>query len=422
MRIGLVATRLAGTDGVSLETAKWRTVLQGMGHEVVVAAGELGPAFAGGTAIPGLRLQHPTGAAVSAAAFRPGTDADALRAALERSVRALLTPLRRWLDATRPELLVVENAWAIPMQLPAGVALARLVAEAGVPAIGHHHDFAWERDRFAHPVVPEVLDEAFPPDLPCVAHAVINSAAAEQLERRRGLRAHLVPNVLDFAVGPPPPATAPAELRRALGLDPGDLVVLQPTRVVPRKGIELAIELLGRLRRPGARLLISHPAGDEGLDCLAELQALARTWQVDLRYLAARFDERPRTGRRPVFAFWDAYAAADLVTYPSRYEGFGNALLEAVLYRRPVVVGRYPVFVRDIAPLGFRFVEVGDTITEATVEDVRALLDDPDARREATELDYELARRHFSYEVLRERLEALVADALSGASAPTSIG
>jgi mannosylglucosylglycerate synthase len=59
---------------------------------------------------------------------------------------------------------------------------------------------------------------------------------------------------------------------------------------------------------------------------------------------------RPRLG--------DVYAAADLVCYPSRYEGFGNALLEAFFYRRPVLVNRYPVYVRDIAPAGVECIEL----------------------------------------------------------------
>ena len=39
LRIGFVSTRFAGTDGVSLETAKWATVLEGMGHRVEICHG-----------------------------------------------------------------------------------------------------------------------------------------------------------------------------------------------------------------------------------------------------------------------------------------------------------------------------------------------------------------------------------------------
>ncbi|MFN2155233.1 MAG: glycosyltransferase family 1 protein, partial [Anaerolineae bacterium] len=41
MNVGFVSGRLAGTDGVSLETAKWAEVLRRMGHQVFYCAGEL---------------------------------------------------------------------------------------------------------------------------------------------------------------------------------------------------------------------------------------------------------------------------------------------------------------------------------------------------------------------------------------------
>ena len=41
MKIGFISTRLAGNDGVSLETAKWAVVMQRLGHEIFYCAGEL---------------------------------------------------------------------------------------------------------------------------------------------------------------------------------------------------------------------------------------------------------------------------------------------------------------------------------------------------------------------------------------------
>ena len=54
MRIGFIAARLSGTDGVSLEVGKWAKVLNKMGHEVFFCAGELGGYAPGGTLIPKL--------------------------------------------------------------------------------------------------------------------------------------------------------------------------------------------------------------------------------------------------------------------------------------------------------------------------------------------------------------------------------
>ena len=58
---------------------------------------------------------------------------------------------------------------------------------------------------------------------------------------------------------------------------------------------------------------------------------------------------------KKVYTLWDLYHHADFVTYPSIYEGFGNALLEAIYFRKACLINRYSIFIRDIEPKGFPF-------------------------------------------------------------------
>ena len=64
------------------------------------------------------------------------------------------------------DLLIVENALSIPVHVPLGMAITELIAETGYPTIGHHHDMAWERERFQVNCVGDYLAMAFPPNLP----------------------------------------------------------------------------------------------------------------------------------------------------------------------------------------------------------------------------------------------------------------
>jgi glycosyltransferase involved in cell wall biosynthesis len=194
------------------------------------------------------------------------------------------------------------------------------------------------------------------------------------------------------------------------------LLVVQPTRVVPRKGIELAIELVGRLGDPDAVLLITSPAGDEGLDYLVGLERLAERAGVRMRYAADRFVPDDLEGQpiRPAHSLHDAYLAADLITYPSLYEGYGNALLEALFYGVPVLVNRYPVYVADIAPLGLKLVEIDGAITDATVDEVRGLMTNTEKRRAWARHNFEIAEKQLSYRVLRRRLRKLLTELGAG--------
>lgn len=414
----MAAARLGDVDGVSFEVVKWDTVLTALGHEVVFVAGALPPDEVRGTVIREMHFAHHASAAVSEAAFRPGTDPSVIRDGVERLAGPLAEALAGWMHGAAVDRLIVQNAWAIPMHLPLGVALRRAVEATGIPSIGHHHDYWWERERFAECVVPDLLDYAFPPDMPNVTHVSINSPAAAELKDRRGLESVVIPNVFDFAQPMPVDSEARARrLRTDLGLSDDALLVIQPTRVVPRKGIELAIELVARLGRPDAVLLITSPAGDEGFEYLSQLEGLAARMGVDMRYGAQRFrpDREGAAGMRaenprpePTHTLVDAYLAADLVTYPSYYEGFGNALVEAMYFGRPIVVNRYPVFVADIAPLGFRFVELDGAVTDEAVAHVQALLADPARRTDDAHHNFLLAERHLSYDRLARTLVELL--------------
>jgi mannosylglucosylglycerate synthase len=411
MKIGFVSTRLAGTDGVSLETQKWAQVARRLGHDVYFCAGRVEEDMANATEIPELHFQHPEAMAIGEMVFGRLEPPAGLTRRLTEATTEIQTALEAWLVANKIDVLVVENALAIPMHVPLGLALARLIEATGIPAIGHHHDFFWERQRFRLNCIPELLLETFPPRLPSLRHVTINSLARRDLKFFRGLEAVVVPNVFDYEEPAPTIDEYNKDFREAMGFSPYDLLFLQPTRIIARKGIEIAFELLRRLREPRARLIISHQAGDEGMNYYRQLLHRANAMDVNVHYLAG-FVEEKRTVRngRKSYTLWDVYLHADFVTYPTLYEGFGNALLEAIYFRKPILVNRYSVYVADIAPLGFDLVEVDGWITDEAIAQVRRLLDDPDRRDQMVTTNYQLAQRYFSYDTLARALEQLLAE------------
>ena len=441
-RIGFVSTRLAGTDGVSLETAKWVTVLERLGHTCFYFAGQsdwpaersrvVPEAFFGHDAIDEImHVAFSTDWREQVAQTRGNPEIYAIYTqATSRPIRPLMVTqrihelrelLKRHLYAFvrdfQIELLIVENALAIPMNIPLGLALTEFIAETGLPTIAHHHDFYWERERFQVNCVADYLNAAFPPTAPSIRHVVINSIAARELSLRTGSSAMIVPNVMDFDQPPSPPDDYARDLRAALGVRSGEQFFLQPTRVVQRKGIEHAIELTRRVGLP-ACLVISHAAGDEGNAYERRVHDYADLMGVRVNFEAQLIrDERALTpdGRR-IYRLADAYQHADLVTYPSSIEGFGNAFLEAVYYRRPIVVNSYSTFEVDIKPRGFRVIEFDGYITEDTVAQTRRVLGDAALASQWADQNYELARRYFSYAVLERRLQTLLADCFGEAN------
>jgi glycosyltransferase involved in cell wall biosynthesis len=270
MKALYLSMRLAGTDGVSLETEKLASALASFGIERVDCAGEV--STQGAYLIPEMHFTDPVALELGQRAFS-GTESDPeLEAALFERAAFLRERIAEVVAEVRPDLLVMQNVWAVPMQLPLARALADIAAESALPCLSHEHDYYWERERFKQTRIPEYLDRYFPFHAPNIRHLCINSPAQRDLRQHRGLEATLLPNVFDFANPAPGIDAYNRDFREAIGLSDNQHLILQPTRVIPRKGIELAIDLLAKLSDPDNVLVITHHAGDEGLDYLHRLE------------------------------------------------------------------------------------------------------------------------------------------------------
>jgi len=406
--IGFVSTRFAGTDGVSLESAKWAEILWHYKHVSYWYAGKLDRAPDISMLVPEAYFYNENNVWINERAFGTRTREPEMTRKIYEIADYLKETLYKFRDLYEIDILVVQNALCIPMHIPLGVALTHFIAETGIPTIAHHHDFYWERARFSVNSVEDILTMAFPPTLPSIAHATINSFAQQDLSWRKGASSILVPNVLDFENAPEEPTSG--SFRERIGLEPDDIMLLQPTRVVPRKGIEHSIALVSQLRNPKCKLVVSHESGDEGLEYRDALAELAEHSGVDLRFVHAEVPAPGPPGENgvPGLTLGEVYAEADLITYPSLYEGFGNALLEAFYYRKPVLVNRYAIFISDIEPKGFKVITMDGFLTRGVLEQVRRVISDIEYRQEMVNHNFELSKAFYSYAVLRRKLRSLI--------------
>jgi glycosyltransferase involved in cell wall biosynthesis len=332
-----VSFRLGLDDGVSVVAARWIEAFSGFGFDVVTVAGS-GPVD---HRVPGLAI----------GALAPPSRAE----------------LARVLDGV--DLVVVENLLTIPMNLPASRVLAEVLR--GRPALLHHHDPPWQRERYRRVTELPAVDGAW-------RHVTISRLTAREM-RDRGIEAAVVYNGFDVD----PPRGDRRSTRTSLEVSPTELLLVQPVRAIERKNIPRGIEIATLV---GATLWLTG-APEEGYG--ATLDALLA-------------DARCRVIHRSEPDLNDLYAAADAVLFPSRWEGFGNPPIEASIRGRPVAVGRFPV-AEELRGLGFEWLD--DRHPPAIAAEARH----PDQR--VLEHNRTVARRHFSLERMRDELRGVLDDA-----------
>ena len=423
MRVGVIIGRIGGVDGVALETEKWIEVLKRMGHEVFVISGQfqermMDPEIE--TLVPEMSFHSPESFwSQKKAFFHPETNPAELIEHINLYSKVIYKRLINWARDKKIDLLISENASALPSHLEMGIAIKNAVTRLGLPTITHDHDFAWERGtRYIspHKEINDFIEQVFPLRLPNSVHAVININAQKTLKEKFGRESVVVPNVMDFDLPFGQVTEKNKCLHQYLGYDcEKDLLLFQITRIVSRKAIEVAIDLVHKLDDKKIKLVITGSAADDEGNLyynklVNQIHDLKLGDQV--RFAAHLFHNKGLSGNNGEvqFSLSDAYAQATACTYFSTYEGFGNAFVEAVLAKRPIFVNNYkPVYWPDIGSKGFRTVMLEDNdLNNEKLNEMKEIIYNPDLAREVAEYNFELGKKYFSYDTLQEKLEELI--------------
>lgn len=447
--IGIFHYKVGGTDGVSLEIDKWKQVLEEMGHRVYLCAGDLGTTQ--GTLIKEMYHLRPDAMRLYRNTFLALQDYD--ESVYEFELEHLADKIRKqlsWFIAkNKIDYLIPQNVWSVAANPSVALALRRVLLEFDLPALAHHHDFYWERMdgvALSCSTAVELADKFLPPRDPQIRHVVINSLAQQELSERKGLESTIVPNVFDFDDGPWHMDEYNEDFRAEIGLSENDVVVLQATRIVPRKSIELAVDFVKALSSPERRARLQKQGLYDGRDFgeedrivlvlagyahddltghyIGRLKQKIADTGIDAIFIHERVaSRRLAVNDKKIYSLWDTYVLADFVTYPSLEEGWGNQLLETLRACLPFLIFEYPVYEADIKDKAFGAVSLGseligrddqelamveEAVIERAADEALELLIDNHLRQSTVEHNLQIAREHYSMDALRRYLQALV--------------
>lgn len=442
----MVHFRVGELDGVSLEMDKWKKVLEEIfGYEVIYLAGSLGRST--GYSIPEFSLEFMPSKMIRKKAFSSPLN-KSQEEALEVEIRTLVDKIKpkilNFIEENKIQCFIPNNMFSLPLNIPASIALFEVLQETGIPSISHNHDFSWERTIYnpSCSLIENYITDYFPPDLSNMSHAVINSLAKNLLMDKRKIESMVVPNVFYFEDPDWVKDSFNSDIRSTLNISDNDILILQATRIVDRKGIELVIDLISTLNSEEFRQkLSSRPLYDgrsfteeskivlvmpnlvEDIDYKNKLEKKCVEQDVEYRFCNEFFaHQRSIENEQKIYNLWDIYSHSDIVSYPSLLEGWGNQFLEAVKAKLPIILYEYEVYQKDISPLGFSTITLGSehrkndelglvTISDEKIEQAAdetvQILQEVDLRTQTVEKNFEIGLKELSITALGNYLKKL---------------
>ena len=155
-------------------------------------------------------------------------------------------------------------------------------------------------------------------------------------------------------------------VRRSLGVGRNTKLVLAAARQEHQKGLDILVRAMPAVTRNDrrVRLLIAGRAGHQS----ESLRSLVDVLEVheNVQFLGARSDVP------------DLLAAADVFAFPSRFEGLGSVLIEAMALEAPIVASNLPA-VGEIVDDGRHALLVPPERPDALAAALNATLADPDS-------------------------------------------
>ena len=437
-RIAFISGKLGDVDGVSLEVDKWIEVLSKEGHQVFTIAGNYAnPLQSIDTnkqfLLERLRFDSTLQNHYEKMMFpflskqpihMTTKTKDVIIEEMMVHGKELGEDIFQIIQDNNIDLIIAQNTNAMPMTLLGGIAVFNLLTEYKVATIFHHHDFWWERSRFSKNRIEALLNNIMPPSDLGAEHVVISSYSAHILSSIKRVMPTVIPNCENFEESVVFD-NYNSHFREDLGFKADDILFVQPTRIVPRKRIEDSVRLVGLYGRRHPKLIerikfiVSLYQGDELDDSyIEEIQSLADSEGVDLYLISDRVssvrmfnDEGER-----LYTSRDVLVNANIATYLPKWEGFGNAYLEAVSCRIPVVISTYLVYKTDIKGAGFDNLEIRDdynedgllNIPESVIEDIHTILNDSQRRIQMTDRNFNIGIREFGFDMLSAKLNTLI--------------
>lgn len=177
----------------------------------------------------------------------------------------------------------------------------------------------------------EYLGIAFPPNHPSIHHVLLNTTDSHQLNLSLSRSSTNIPYAMNFQNPPAPLDEYSHDLRKSIGVDEDEILIIYPTRIDPNQNIRVALQLNIELGMK-SKIVFPRYTLPEFMDYESFIKEYAKSIQAEPIFCPQLFSSRRyrnKSGEK-VYTIYDLYKHADLVAFLPNADNFGYPILETM--------------------------------------------------------------------------------------------
>ncbi|MEK9727915.1 MAG: hypothetical protein VW397_07420 [Candidatus Margulisiibacteriota bacterium] len=199
MNIGIILPEIGGFSSLSIEFQKWYRIIESLGHEIFIITGKSRAVLKNLTVMNELYHENNYNLLFSSKLFDITDEDRDVISSFENISNRIQTIIETWASSNSLDLLIVENFFSVPSNLPVTYALYNFLQSFPCKKIVKHHD-AFYRNNVKKltnsSFIQKIFVSCFPLDMENTVHISSNRIIKSYLKEKCHVDSIIIPYVM----------------------------------------------------------------------------------------------------------------------------------------------------------------------------------------------------------------------------------
>ena len=258
MNIGVILPELGGYSTLSLEFLKWYRVMLDLGHDIYILVGKSRVTLPNLTIMADLYPDNEFNLNLSSVIFDLTDDDESELESIQHLSIRLDSFFQSWIVNSKLDIVIVENFFSVPVNLPVSFALYNTFQKVPCKKIIKHHDAFYRSsiEKLSNSdFIKKIILTCFPLVSENTYHVSSNRLIRSYLKEKCSVDSIIIPYVINFKEPFQLSAASDCNLSHSFSLSFSDKLLINFSDLLPSSDLNLMLTLLNQINDASFKII-----------------------------------------------------------------------------------------------------------------------------------------------------------------------